>query len=73
MESEISFSPYDTSELRAILADRADRAFIDGVCEESAIARAAAIAAKDRGNARQAIDLLRVGGEVAKKRGHPRR
>ncbi|QCC47218.1 Cdc6/Cdc18 family protein [Halobellus limi] len=69
MESEISFSPYDASELRAILADRADRAFVDGVCEESAIARAAAIAAKDRGNARQAIDLLRVGGEVAKKRG----
>ncbi|GAA0512113.1 orc1/cdc6 family replication initiation protein [Halorubrum aquaticum] len=69
MESEISFSPYDASELRAILDDRIDRAFVDGVCDDSAIARAAAIAAKDRGNARQAIDLLRVGGEVAKKRG----
>ena len=69
MEAEISFSPYDASELRAILADRADRAFVDGVCDDSAVARAAAIAAKDRGNARQAIDLLRVGGEVAKKRG----
>ncbi|QWC19425.1 orc1/cdc6 family replication initiation protein [Halorubrum sp. 2020YC2] len=69
MEAEISFSPYDASELRAILADRADRAFVDGVCDDSAVARAAAIAAKDGGNARQAIDLLRVGGEVAKKRG----
>ncbi|WP_256545684.1 orc1/cdc6 family replication initiation protein [Halobellus inordinatus] len=69
METEISFSPYDASELRAILADRVDRAFVDGVCEDSAIARAAAIAAKDRGNARQAIDLLRVGGEVAKNQG----
>jgi orc1/cdc6 family replication initiation protein len=67
MEAEISFSPYDASELRTILADRADRAFVDGVCDDSAVARAAAIAAKDRGNARQAIDLLRVGGEVAKK------
>jgi orc1/cdc6 family replication initiation protein len=67
MEAEISFSPYDASELRTILADRADRAFVDGACDESAVARAAAIAAKDRGNARQAIDLLRVGGEVAKK------
>jgi len=67
MEAEISFSPYDASELQAILADRADRAFVDGVCDDSAVARAAAIAAKDRGNARQAIDLLRVGGEVAKK------
>ena len=67
MEAEISFSPYDASELQTILADRADRAFVDGVCDDSAVARAAAIAAKDRGNARQAIDLLRVGGEVAKK------
>lgn len=72
MEAEISFSPYDASELRAILADRADRAFVDGVCDDSAVARAAAIAAKDRGNARQAIDLLRVGGEVAKKHGDSR-
>ncbi|EMA10264.1 orc1/cdc6 family replication initiation protein [Haloarcula marismortui] len=67
IEAEISFSPYDASELRTILADRADRAFVDGACDESAVARAAAIAAKDRGNARQAIDLLRVGGEVVKK------
>jgi orc1/cdc6 family replication initiation protein len=67
MEAEISFSPYDARELRAILAERVDLAFVDGVCDRSAIARAAAIAAKDRGNARQAIDLLRVGGEVAKK------
>ena len=67
MEAEISFSPYDASELRTILADRANRAFVDGVCDDSAVARAAAIAAKDWGNARQAIDLLRVGGEVAKK------
>lgn len=67
MEAEISFSPYDASELQTILADRADRAFVDSVCDDSAVARAAAIAAKDRGNARQAIDLLRVGGEVAKK------
>jgi len=65
METEISFSPYDASELRAILADRGDRAFVEGACDDSTIARAAAIAAKDRGNARQAIDLLRVGGEVA--------
>ena len=55
----------------AILADRADRAFVDGACDDSAVARAA-IAAKDRGNARQAIDLLGVGGEVAKKRGDDR-
>jgi len=46
METEISFSPYDASELRTILADRADRAFVEGTCDDSAIARAAAIAAR---------------------------
>ncbi|MDL0126526.1 orc1/cdc6 family replication initiation protein [Halobacterium salinarum] len=69
METEISFSPYNASELRTILTERAEQAFVDDVCDESAIAKAAAIAAKDRGNARQAIDLLRVGGEVAKRHG----
>ena len=69
METEISFSPYDAGELRTILRDRADRAFIDGACDESAIAKAAALSAQDMGNARQAIDLLRVGAEVAERDG----
>lgn len=67
METEIAFSPYDASELQTILADRADRAFVDDGCDQSAIAMAAAISAQDMGNARQAIDLLRVGGEVAER------
>lgn len=65
METEISFSPYDAGELRTILRDRAERAFVDDICDESAIAKAAALSAQDMGNARQAIDLLRVGAEVA--------
>ncbi|AEH38785.1 orc1/cdc6 family replication initiation protein [Halopiger xanaduensis] len=69
METEISFSPYDAGELRTILHDRADRAFVDGACDESAIAKAAALSAQDMGNARQAIDLLRVGAEVAERDG----
>ncbi|GAB3675134.1 orc1/cdc6 family replication initiation protein [Halopiger thermotolerans] len=69
METEISFSPYDAGELRTILRDRADRAFVDGACDESAIAKAAALSAQDMGNARQAIDLLRVGAEVAEREG----
>ncbi|NGM69537.1 AAA family ATPase [Natronolimnobius sp. AArcel1] len=69
METEISFSPYDAGELRTILHDRADRAFVDGACDDSAIAKAAALSAQDMGNARQAIDLLRVGAEVAERDG----
>ena len=69
METEISFSPYDAGELRTILEHRAERAFVDGAYDQSAIAKAAAIAAQDMGNARQAIDLLRAGSEVAERSG----
>lgn len=69
METEISFSPYDAAELQTILQYRADKAFRDDVCKQSAIAKAAALAAQDMGNARQAIDFLRVGSEVAERTG----
>jgi len=69
MEKELAFSPYDAKELRSILTERAEKALIDGVCEESAIKLAAARAAKDTGSARQAIDLLREGGDVAEEQG----
>jgi cell division control protein 6 len=69
METEISFSPYDAQELREILAHRAERAFVEGACDTSAIAKAAALAAQDMGNARQALDLLRVGAELAEQSG----
>ncbi len=69
METEISFSPYDAGELQTILDHRAERAFIDGACDISAIAKAAALSAQDMGNARQAIDLLRVGAEIAERTG----
>lgn len=70
METEISFSPYDAGELQTILEHRAEKAFVDDVCHRSAIAKAAALAAQDMGNARQAIDFLRVGSEVAEREGH---
>lgn len=69
METEISFSPYDAAELRTILEHRAERAFVDEACDTSAIAKAAALAAQDMGNARQALDLLRVGAELAEQNG----
>jgi len=69
MEKEIGFSPYDADELRSILTKRAEKALVEGVCEESAIALCAAKAAKDMGSARQAIDLLREGGDIAEEAG----
>ncbi|MFC5973412.1 orc1/cdc6 family replication initiation protein [Halomarina salina] len=69
MEAEIAFTPYNATELQTILNDRAENAFVEGGYDSSAIRAAAAIAAQDVGNARQAIDLLRVGAEVAEKNG----
>lgn len=64
-EEEISFSTYDANELRTILTDRAEKALAPDACEQSAIAKAAAVAGRDTGSARQAIDLLRKGAEIA--------
>lgn len=69
MEKEIAFSPYDAGELRSILTTRAEKALIEGVWNDSAIKLAAANAAKDTGSARQAIDLLREGGDIAEENG----
>ena len=68
-EEEIVFNPYDAAELRNILLDRAKLAFFDGVLTESALNLCAALAAAEHGDARRALDLLRVAGEVAERVG----
>jgi len=64
-EREIKFPPYDANELRTILADRAEKGLAEGVIDDSVIPKCAALAAQDRGSARQAIDLLREAANVA--------
>ena len=66
-EEEIVFRPYDASELRNILFERATSAFYDGVLSDSALSLCAALAAAEHGDARRALDLLRVAGEVAER------
>lgn len=63
-EREFVFPPYDATQLRDIMEARSD-AFRDGVLAESVIPRAAALAAKEHGDARKAIDILRYAGEIA--------
>lgn len=65
-EREIKFEPYNATELSAILSDRAEKAMFESAYDESVIGLIAALAAKDAGSARQAIDLLREAGELAK-------
>jgi len=66
-EEELIFSPYDALQLKDILLDRAKCSFYEGVIGESVIARCAAYAAREHGDARRALDLLRISGEIAER------
>jgi len=68
-EEEIVFRPYDASELRNILLERAQSAFRDSALSDGALSLCAALAAAEHGDARRALDLLRVAGEVAERTG----
>jgi len=67
-EREFVFPPYDGNQLNDIMEARRD-AFREGVLEDGVISKAAALAAKEHGDARQAIDILRYAGEIAQSRG----
>lgn len=71
-EEEIVFPPYNAVQLQEILKKRAKEAFKDGIVEEGALSKCAAFAARDSGDARRALDLLRVAGEIAERCGDKR-
>ncbi|SER20774.1 orc1/cdc6 family replication initiation protein [Natrinema salaciae] len=64
-ERELQFPPYEASELTNILESRAEVAIAENGCETGVLNLCAALAARDSGSARQALDLLRLAGEVA--------
>ncbi|MEK6820177.1 MAG: ORC1-type DNA replication protein [Nanoarchaeota archaeon] len=66
-EEEIVFPPYNAIQLQEILKDRADKAFKEGVLEDGVIAKCAAYAAREHGDARRALDLLRISAELAER------
>jgi len=66
-EEEVVFRPYDASELRNILLERVKSAFCDGALSDGALSICAALAAAEHGDARRALDLLRVAGEIAER------
>ncbi|NJD52576.1 MAG: ORC1-type DNA replication protein [Candidatus Methanoperedens sp.] len=66
-EEEIIFPPYDANQIRDILNQRAQMAFKPQVLEETVIPLCAAYAAQEHGDARRALDLLRVSGEIAER------
>lgn len=71
-EEEIVFPPYNAAQLRDILLERAKIAFNPEAIDNAVIEKCAAIAAQEHGDARRALDLLRVAGEIAERRGEER-
>src|SRR3989338_5677083 len=68
-EEELIFSPYNALQIQDILRKRAEIAFREGILQPGVIEKCAAYSARDHGDARRAIDLLRVAGELAERGG----
>jgi len=66
-EEELIFNPYTVLQLREILNERSQLAFNEGSISQSSINLCAAVAGKENGDARKAIDLLRVAAEIAER------
>jgi len=64
-ERELQFPPYNATELTNILDSRASVAIEEDAIDEGVLNLCAALAARDSGSARQALDLLRLAGEIA--------
>ncbi len=68
-EEEIVFPPYNALQIQDILRERAEKAFKQEVVAEGVIAKCAALAAREHGDARRALDLLRIAGELTERDG----
>ena len=66
-EEELIFPPYNADQLQDILDDRAEKAFKESMVDDAVIPLCAAFAAQEHGDARRALDLLRVSGEIAER------
>ena len=66
-EEEIIFPPYDAVQLVDILNQRAEEAFYPDVVGPGVIQLCAAFAAQEHGDARRALDLLRISAEIAER------
>lgn len=66
-EEEILFQPYNAMELQDILKQRAEMSLFQNVLSEEVIPKCAALAAHEHGDARRALDLLRVAAEIAER------
>lgn len=68
-EEELLFPPYNALQLQDILRARCNEAFKEGVVTPGVIEKCAAYAAREHGDARRALELMRVAGELAERAG----
>ncbi|MDH3324089.1 MAG: orc1/cdc6 family replication initiation protein [Candidatus Peregrinibacteria bacterium] len=68
-EEELVFHPYNAIQLQDILKERCSEAFKEDVVSDGIIAKCAAYAAREHGDARRALDLLRIAGELSERDG----
>ncbi|AJM91474.1 MULTISPECIES: AAA family ATPase [Nitrosopumilus] len=66
-EEEIVFTNYNVEQIKKILEERISEAFEANSVDESALNLCAALAGGEHGDARRAIDLIRVAGELAER------
>jgi len=66
-EEEVVFATYSVEQIKKILEGRIEEAFVEGAVEDSALNLCSALAGREHGDARRAIDLLRVAGEIAER------
>ena len=66
-EEEVVFATYSVEQIKKILEARIEQAFVKGAVEDSALNLCSALAGREHGDVRRAIDLLRVAGEIAER------
>ena len=66
---DIIFPSYHATQIQDILNQRKVHAFRENAVEPGVVEKCAAYAARDHGDARRAIELLRVAGELAERNG----
>lgn len=67
-EEEMVFPSYNAVQLEKILRQRANLAFQDATIGDGVVEKCAAYAAREHGDARRALELLRVAGELAERK-----
>jgi len=71
-QENMVFAPYDAEQLQDILRERVKVALKSDTIDDEVIPLCAALAAREHGDARKALDLLRVSAEIAERNGEPK-